>query len=203
MTTVIAVGRFFAALTARDVDLHSLDGSWFLVPAVLLGGVIATDRLTTRLGEPWAKALWGLATGSALIGWIAMGCAGLAAAALSAVLRGRALVPLPSAWLIAAMVVSVSVAIVLAMPVLVLSTGFLLRRCAFRAAGSWPPTFLTAVFSFGALQAGGVLHAPMRAAIGQGAAHATLVFWAVTAGWNVMRAWRRGTDASAASSLSR
>ncbi len=230
ITAVIAVGRFIAALTTRDVDLHALDGSWFLVPAVLLGGAIATDRLATRLGGPSARVLWVFATGSALIGWagygvlaivalirirrhglggaprslwwIVMGCAGLAAAALSQVLRSRPLATLPSAWLSVAILLSVSVAIVLAVPVLALSTKFLLRQCTFRAAGSWPPTFSTAVLSFGALQAGEVLRAPILTLIGQGAAYATLVFWIVTAGWNVTRAWRlRGGDASASSSL--
>jgi hypothetical protein len=212
------------------LKLHALDGRWVLVPAVLLGGAIATARLAPRLGGSWARALWVLATGSALLGWagyavlaavafirirrhglggaprsgwwIAMGCGGLAAAALGQMLRGPSLAPLPRACLSAAMLVSVSVAIVVAVPIVALSAGFLLRRCAFRAASPWPPTFSTAVLSFGAMQAGAVWRAPMLTAIGQGAAYAALIFWIVTAVWNVARAWRgRGDNASAPSSL--
>ena len=216
LTAVIAVGRFGGSLAVWGADLHSIDGTWFLAPAVLLGAAIATDRLAVQVEGQWVGALRVLAAGSAVLGWfgywvlavlaglrirrhglgtgalapwwIAMGCAGLAAAALGEVLHSRPLW-LPALWLADATALSVSAAILLSVPVLLLSARFLLLHCGFRTAGSWPPTFSTAVFAFGALQAGRVLHMPLLSTLGVGAAYATLLFWCVTAGWNLKCAY--------------
>ncbi len=212
LTAVFAVGRFAGSLAVRGVDLRSLDGTWFLVPAVLLGAALATDHLAVQVEGPWVDALRGLAAGSAVLGgfgywviavfaglrirrhglgtgplapwWIAMGCAGLAAAALGQVLRSRP-PGLPAQWLADATAMSVSAAILLSVPVLLVSARFLLLTCGLRTAGSWPPTFSTAVFASGALQAGRVLHMPLLNTLGVGAAYATLLFWCVTAAWNL------------------
>ena len=219
LTAMIAVGRFGGSLAVRGVELHSLDGTWFLVPAVLLGAAIATDRLTAQVGGQWIDALQVLTAGSAVLGWfgywlvavlaglriwrhglgsgalapwwIAMGCAGLAAAALGQVLHSRPQ-GLPAQWLADATAMSVSAAILLSVPVLLLSARFLLLKCEFRTAASWPPTFSTAVFAFGALQAGRVLHVLLLSTLGVGAAYATLLFWCVTAGWNLKCAYTTG-----------
>lgn len=212
LTALIAVARFGGSLAVRGIDLHQLDGTWFLVPAVLLGAAIATDRLAAQVEGQWVDALRVLAAGSAVLGWfgywvlavlaglrirrhglgtgalapwwIAMGCAGLAAAALGQVLHNRPQ-GLPAQWLTDGTAMSVSAAILLSVPVLLLSARFLLLQCGFRAAAAWPPTFSTAVFAFGALQAGQVLHMTLLSTLGVGAAYATLLFWCVTAVWNL------------------
>ncbi len=216
LTTVIAISRFAGSLAVRGVDLRALDGSWFLVPAVLLGAAIATDRLAAQLAGHWSGILERFAAGSALIGWclywilavlagvrirrhglgvgaqapwwIAMGCAGLAAAALGQVLQSGP-PRVPAQWLTDATAMSMGAAILLSVPVVLLSGRFLLRRCGFRGTGAWPPTFSTAVFAFGAEQTGRVLHAPALSSLGLDAAYATLVFWCVTAGWNLKLAY--------------
>ncbi len=220
VTTAIAVSRFTWSLTVQGLDLYSLDGTWFLVPAVLLGTAIATDRLAAQLAQRWCKALCLLADASVAIGWvgywalavlaglrvwrnglvgaarapwwIAMGCAGLAAAALGQVLQHRP-PGFPAQWLADAIVMSVCAAILLSVPIVLLSVRFLLRQCGFQGAGSWPPTFSTAVFAFGALQSARVLHAPALSALGFGAAYATMLFWFVTTGWNVKTAYSAWT----------
>lgn len=226
VSTVMAVSRFAWSLAVRGLDLCSLDGTWFLVPAVLLGAAIATDRLAVQLVQRWSEALrlladasvgfgwfgyWALAALAGvrvwrhgLVGaarapwWIAMGCAGLAAAALGQVLQNR---PhgLPEQWLADAIVMSVSAAILLSVPVVLLSVRFLLWQRRLRGAGSWPPTFSTAVFAFGALQGARVLHASALGALGSGAAYATLLFWCMTTAWNLKiaySAWSVGARGS-------
>ena len=222
-TSVMAIGRFAWSLAARGFDLHRLDGAWFLVPAALFGAGIATDRVAAQLAGHWPDALRELAAGSVVIGafgywvlivlaglrirrhglgspprvswWIAMGCAGLGAAALGQVLQQRPRA-VPAQWLLDATALSMGVAMLLSVPVLLLSARFVLRQCRFRATASWPPTFSTAVLAFGAFQAGGVLHVPALGTLGLGAADATLLFWSVTAGWNLRCAYRaRATGA--------
>ncbi|MGC8519535.1 MAG: hypothetical protein ACP5P4_13600 [Steroidobacteraceae bacterium] len=226
VTSVIAVGRFTGSLAARGFDLHRLDGTWFLVPAVLFGAGIATDRLAAQLAGHWFDALRLLAAGSTFIGafgywmlivlaglrirlhglgdparvswWIAMGCAGLGAAALGQVLQQRPSA-VPAQWLLDATAMSLGAALLLCVPVLLLSAWFLLRQCEFRATASWPPTFSTAVLALGAFQAGRVLHLPALGILGLGAAEATLIFWSVTVGWNLRcaySAWSTGAHRS-------
>ena len=216
-TAVMAVGRFTWSLAARGFDLHRLDGAWFLVPAALFGAGIATDRVAAQLPGHWPDVLRLLAAGSTVIGafgywgllvlaglrirrfglghcarapwWIAMGCAGLGAAALGQVLQQRPRA-LPAQWLLDATAMSIGAAMLLSVPVLLLSVRLLLRQCGFRAAAPWPPTFSTAVLAFGAFQAGRVLHVPALGTLGLGAADATLLFWSLTAGWNLRCAYR-------------
>lgn len=212
LLTVICVVRFLWALMARGLVLYTVDGAWFLVPAALLGTAIATDA-TAGLMMGWGvAALAVLADAAALLGslgywavaiiaylrvrrfglngvsqapwWIAMGCAGLAAAAF-----GRALaapfVPLPLQSVVADVVVVTDiVAVLLGLPVLLGSVVFLLRRCRFHAHAVWTPTFSTAVFALGCFEAGDLLHSSAFRALGLGAGYATLAFWAVTTVWN-------------------
>ncbi len=226
VTTVMAVGRFTWSLATRGLDLHSFDGTWFLVPATFLGVAIATGRMASALAGYWPDPMRRLAAASTVIGalgywaffvlaglrirryglahvarvswWIAMGCAGLGAAALGQVLQQRPRV-LPAQWLADATVMSIGAALLLSVPVLLLSAWFLLRESGFRAMAPWPPTFSTSVFALGALQAGQVLHASVLSTLGVGAADATLVLWSATAGWNlkcVYTAWSIGARRS-------
>lgn len=213
--TLVCGGRCMWSLTSRGLALRAFDGAWFLVPAAFLGAVIATDAVAQRTTGRAAIFLVVLALAGALLGWlgywvvawvtlvrvrryglggvpqapwwIAMGCAGLAAAALGQVLAGPGSgLPL-RAFLTHAMVVTDVFAMILCVPVLACSTAFLLRRCQFRASAPWPPTFSTAVFALGCLEAGDVLRSPTLRVIGLGAAYVTLVFWAVTMAWNAGR----------------
>ncbi|HEX7326846.1 MAG TPA: hypothetical protein VF292_16070 [Rhodanobacteraceae bacterium] len=213
---VVCVGRFAWALAFRRTPLRSLGGAWFLVPAALLGAGIAADAVARLAAGSTAAILAALALAATLCGWlgywavagvalarvwrfrlggvpqapwwIAMGCAGLAAAALGGAVR----VPAGDAWLQqafgGALVLTIVVAIILCVPVLVGSVTFLARHCRFRAAAAWPPTFSTAVFALGCLESATVLHAPALRLLGLGAGYATLVFWAVTMAWNTGRA---------------
>ncbi|MGH8192170.1 MAG: hypothetical protein ACREP2_12060 [Rhodanobacteraceae bacterium] len=213
LLTLVCVGRFVWSLATRGLSLRKLDGAWFLVPAAVLGAAIATDGVAGRVPAQGAAALAGLALAGALLGWlgywavalaalfrvrrfglggvpqapwwIAMGCAGLAAAALGRVVQGPGSGWLLQAFLARAMVVTAVVAAVLCVPVLVYGGAFLLRRCRFRALAPWPPTFSAAVFALGCLETGEALRIPAFRILGLGAGYATLVFWAVTMAWNV------------------
>jgi tellurite resistance protein TehA-like permease len=217
LTTLSCIGRFGGSLAARGFSLKSLDGTWFLVPAVLLGTGIATEAMIPHCAPRWAGVLAAAALSGVLLGWavycmlavtalarlyrhgldgaplapwwIAMGCAGLAAAALGRVLEGEALGSPLRTFLSAAAVSSADVAVVLCVPVLVGGTWFLLRRCRYRAAAAWPPTFSTAAFALGCLQAGAVAPSQALRTLGIAAGDATLLFWAVTSGWNVKCAY--------------
>lgn len=206
--TLACVGRFLWALSTRGLRLQTLDGAWFLVPAALLGAGMATSGIIRPIPTAWNL----LAFGGVLAGWvgywavallalirvrrfgvggvaqapwwIAMGCAGLAAAALGHVLHGDMPGPALHDRLTMAMAATVAFAVVLCVPVVVASARFLLCDCHFRGAAAWPPTFSTAVFAFGCLQAGAVLSSPAFRLLGFAAGCATLVFWAVTSGWN-------------------
>lgn len=220
LLTLVCVGRFVWSLSSHGFVLQMLDGTWFLVPAALLGAGMATDAIPVVLrGGAAAPIVAGLALAGTLLGWlgywavacaalarilrfglggvpqapwwIGMGCAGLAAAALGRTLKSRD----PALWLQPflrnAMAVNDVVAIALCVPVLVLSAAFLLRRCRFHAPASWPPTFSTAVFALGCFESGDVLHSPTLQMIGLGAGYATLLFWAVTILWNAGRTCSR------------
>lgn len=212
LLTVACVGRFVWSLVLCDVPLQTLGGAWFLVPAALLGAGMAADAIALRVSGNATSVLEALALAAALAGWlgylavawaamvrvwryglggvpqapwwIAMGCAGLAAAAL-----GGAQAPYAGeVWIQEsirqAMAGTVAAAIVLCVPILVGGTVFLLHRCRYRAPAAWPPTFSTAVFALGCLGSGHVLHSPPLRLLGVGAGYATLVFWTVTSVWN-------------------
>ena len=228
--TIVCLGRFLWSLVVCDCTLRMVGGAWFLVPAALLGAAIATDALAGFAPEAGATMLAALALAGALLGWagywvvalaalvrvwrfglvgvpqapwwIAMGCAGLAAAALGRVLKAPGSGWALHAFLVQAMVVTCIFAAILCVPVLVCSAAFLLRRCRFRAPAPWPPTFSTAVFALGCLETGDILQSPAFRSLGLAAGYATLLFWLVTMVWNVGhmgidrfgdRAW--GTDA--------
>lgn len=213
LLTLVCSARFALALAKYRFDLAAVDGAWFLVPAAALGSALTTLQLAPLLAGGWELALQWLAVVAAIIGslgyvavaavaavrlwrlgmqgvpkspwWIAMGCAGLAAAALGGVVEAS--VPGVAAWhatLVLALLGLETLAVALCIPVLVGSVWFLLYECRFRAAAAWPPTFSTAVFALGGLWAGEVLRSPVLHAIGLIAGLVTLVFWVVTAVWN-------------------
>lgn len=202
LLTVLCVVRFVWSLASRQASLHKLDGAWFLVPAALLGAGIAADAVARLESGNVASILAVLALVAVLCGWlgywavacvalvrvrrfglggvpqapwwISMGCAGLAAAALGVALQAPVAAGGWQAFLTDALVVTVIVAIVLCVPVLIGSAGFMLRRCRYRGFAAWPPTFSTAVFALGCLEAGMVLKSPMLHMLGIGAGYATL-----------------------------
>lgn len=222
--TLLCVDRFIASLAVHGLELSAVDGSWFLVPAALLGTGIATGKAAAQLALPPALMLASLAFTAALLGgtgywlvaaaaglrllrfglrgaprapwWISMGCAGLAAAALARLLANPVLSGLAHTFLSAAVAIAAVTAIALFVPMAAGGLLFLLTTCRFRAKAPWPPTFSTAVFALGCLQAAKVLHSHPLHWLGLAASAATLLFWAVTAGWNtVFRPLRTNTSA--------
>lgn len=223
LLTCVCVARFVWAVAKYRVELPAVDGAWFLVPAAALGSALATLQLTSLLVGDWVVPLQWLALVAGALGalgyvavavvaavrvsrfglrcvpqapwWIAMGCAGLAAAALGAVVDastpGAAMFHMPFVIAMSALEVF---AIALWVPVVILGVRFLACTCRFRAAAPWPPTFSTAVFALGGLWAGKVFHSQVFHGIGVVAGVATLAFWLVTVVWNVgvwVRRWRR------------
>ncbi len=213
LATVLCIGRFAVSLFRVKPVLRHLDGAWFLVPATLLGAAVATTTLslhTTSNFQPqlirlaviaasaglinyWIVAgaatvrilRYGLGDDRAVLWWIAMGCAGLAAAAIASVLQAPHAGPVGlHQALSAAMAVTLALAAVLLVPVLIGSVNFLSRCCHFRDKAAWPPTFSTAVFALGCLGTGAVLHLEGVRAVGRYAAIATLVMWTATVLWN-------------------
>lgn len=220
LLTCACIGRFAWALAKYRVDLAAVDGAWFLVPAAALGSAMATLQLAPSLAGGWTLPLQWLALVAAILGslgyvavavvaaarvsrfglrgvpqtpwWIAMGCAGLAAAALGAAVDAAIPgAPALRTTLVVAMSALEVFAVMLCVPVLVGSLRFLLRACRFRAAAAWPPTFSTAVFALGGLWTGKVLQSPVFHTIGLAAGFATLGFWAVTVAWNASEWMRR------------
>ncbi|MGH7109267.1 MAG: hypothetical protein ACREFK_02445 [Stellaceae bacterium] len=219
LLAIVCVGRFLWSLASRGLALETIDGAWFLVPAALLGAAIATEDVAALVASRGVSVLALLALGGALLGWsgywavavvafvrvrrfgfggvpqapwwIAMGCAGLAAAALGRVLDGLPPWPALRTFLITTTTATDICAIALLVPVVAGGVRFLLWHCRFRAAAPWPPTFSTAVFALGCLQTGQVLQSPAFRLLGLGAGFATLAFWAVTASWNVKGLMRR------------
>lgn len=213
LTTVLYIGRFVVSVFRVKTVLRHLDGAWFLVPAALLGAAVATTTLSLHTGFSLQSSLMRLAIIAATAGlvgywivaaaaavrilrhglgdertvmwWIGMGCAGLAAAAISSVLQAPPVGPAAlDEALSTAMSTTLVVAVALLVPVLIGSVNFLGRRCHFRDKAAWPPTFSTAVFALGCLGTGTALHLEEVRAFGRYAAIATLVMWAVTALWN-------------------
>lgn len=212
--TLLCLDRFIASLAVHGLELKAVDGSWFLVPAALLGTGIATGKAAAQLATPPALMLASLAFTAALLGgagywlvaaaaglrllrfglrgapqalwWISMGCAGLAAAALAQLLAHPVLSGLVHTCLSAAVAIAAITAIALFVPVAAGSLLFLFTTCRFRAKAPWPPTFSTAVCALGCLQAAKVLHSHPLHWVGLTASAATLLFWGVTAGWNAV-----------------
>lgn len=145
LLTIVCVGRFLWSLASRGLAPETIDGAWFLVPAALLGAATATEDVAALVASRGASVLALLALGGALLGWfgywvvavvafvrarrfglggvpqapwwIAMRCAGLAAAALGGVLDGAPPWPALRAFLIAATTVTDICAVALLIPV--------------------------------------------------------------------------------------
>lgn len=212
LLAILCVARFLWSLVVYRQALHTMDGTWFLVPAALLGTTVAAESVASQATDWQVPALHWLALVMAIAGWlgystvvavaairtwrfglggvpqppwwIAMGCAGLAAAALGHVLDTPITDSTMDAALVAAMFATNVCAALLCPPLVVCGVDFLLRRCRFRAGAAWPPTFSTAVFALGCLGTGAALPSTFFRYLGLAAGFATLAFWAVTAGWN-------------------
>lgn len=213
LMTIACFGRFVWPLASHGLALKLLDGTWFLVPAALLGDGIATAGVSAQVPAHGQSVLALIALGSVLLGsaaywtlaaialarvrrhglggarlapwWIAMGCAGLAAAAMGRMLQDHTLAPLFRVPLADVAITTAGFAAVLCIPTLSWGIWFLFRHCRFRAAAAWPPAFSTAVFALGFLQIGEVLRlSPFRFA-GVGVAYTALGFWTATSCWNL------------------
>ncbi|TAN04111.1 MAG: hypothetical protein EPN36_09925 [Rhodanobacteraceae bacterium] len=219
IATLVCVARCTAAWIIRPDTWQDVEGAWFLVPAAALGATVATVDAVPSTPVEWHVALDMLALVAGILGWfgywiiavtaarrihrrgfgstprapwwIAMGCAGLAAAALGRLLDAT---PSPPAAQLALKVGSLVVAItavVLMIPVAILGARFLLRDCQFRERAAWPPTFSTAVFALGCLAAGSAWDSNTFRVLGLAGGFATLGLWAVTLCWNLSRELRR------------
>lgn len=118
-------------------------------------------------------------------GSIAMGCAGLATATIAnvlqavdvcwlAALRTPPEVAVAVIFALTAMAVMFALALVLLIPIVILSVDFLCRRCRFVNHASWPPTFSTAVFAMGGLGLGTILNSDSVITLGRTAGWVTL-----------------------------
>lgn len=217
LITVLCVLRFVVALAVHGAALSDVDGTWFLVPAALLGAAVAAAELVPVLPASAASGLVLLAWLGAVLGWvgywlvaaaaavrvarirladvphaswwIAMGCAGLAAGALGAAARaGMGGPPWLNMSVRYAVGATQAVAIALLVPVLLFSLRFLCWRCRWCGRAAWPPTFSTAVFALGALHTGALLGLPWMTKVGQVAAAATVVLWLISGLWNIVMA---------------
>lgn len=215
----VCIGRFELAVFRHPRHVTDVDGAWFLVPAVPLGLAIATaDVAAHATGMPHAAFVW-LALVAGVVGWIsywlvaaaagrrvykhglglpprapwwiAMGCAGLAAAALGKVLDTTAWPSTLQTPATFGILIAAFSALALMLPVTALSLRFLLRDCRCRNAAAWPPTFSTAVFALGCLAAGVTRHVAWWHGLGLAGGYATLMLWAATLGWNISRRLRR------------
>lgn len=215
ITVLACLGHFAVALSVCRWTTTDVDGTWFLVPAAALGAAVATADTASLASGEWPVVMRWLALAAAVSGWfgywavtalaarklrltglgptprapwwIAMGCAGLAAAALGNMVQATAWPPALGTALTVALMVTAIAAIVLMIPVTVLSIHFLLRKCRFRNHAAWPPTFSTAVFALGCLAAGTVWHSAGLLWLGVCGGFATLGLWAATMLWNVLR----------------
>lgn len=216
LATLVGVGRFIGALHGMKPRLETIDGQWFLVPAALLGAAVATiaalPPAAIPLHDPLAETAiiaaiaglagyWLILAGAGLRvlyhglrnspgapWWIAMGCAGLAAAATSSVLQSGADAGLPVTLhdpLETATIATLLMSLVLAIPVVLLSLDFLFRRCHFANRTHWPPTFSTAVLAMGALGVGTLLGCNASTTLGIIAGWATLALWLTSSAWDV------------------
>lgn len=223
LTVLFCSGRFAAALAKYGGRLRDVDGAWFLAPAAALGLTIANVDALPAAGIAMRAVLTQAALAAGAVGWlsywvvaavaarrvsrfglgprsrapwwIASGCAGLAAAAVDALAHAQA-GPLPVFKI--ALGMAVAAAVVLMVPVLVLSLVAVVRGGGFRAPVSWTPTFSTVVFAMGCLAAGTAFHSRSFAVLGAIASMATLALWAATMGrntaWMVARRYARRAD---------
>jgi hypothetical protein len=213
LSLLVLVFRFVASVITGGKGLAALDGSWFLAPAVLLGGAIAAvasiphvagaEQAVLRglavvaavggLAGYWAFLAWaigrvsrhGLGKGRVLW-WISAGCGGLAAAATAKVLG----VP-GGHWAVAfagglrtAMAITLIMAAILLVPIVVQSARFLARKRPVIRNVPWPPAFSSSVMALGTIGTGVALPMPVIITAGKGAGIAALIIWTVTACWN-------------------
>lgn len=205
--------RFIKSLKSSDVALKTIGGAWFLVPAGLLGVAMATLDFNNKILPATNFVVYNVAALAALLGWILflifsgyaslrvlkfglqdsgevfwwiwMGCAGLSVAAF-----GNFVSPIltDGLWVNAlfyGLATAASlIAIILCVPVYIKSVLFLFTKCSFKDAASWPPTFSSAVFCFGMLEAAQLFSSMFFYWIGFASGILTLVFWVVTMLWN-------------------
>lgn len=161
--------------TRTDLGWLALVGCDLGVAAYTIVLGLATVRVCRKsLGGPH-RAPW----------WISAGCAGLAAAAVGQVSR-VAPVNIPSAVAAAPGFAATAVTLwiaasVLLVPVVALSVAYLTGWRRPEGSPPWPPTFSTAVYALGAIQAGRLGHLHFVGTVGVDAGLATVALWLVTA----------------------
>jgi hypothetical protein len=221
VSAAVFTGGFVASAVAGGRELAALDGSWFLAPAVLLGGSVAAGACVPDAAAAGQALLRGLAVTAAVSGlagywavmavaaarvsrhglggtrpvlwWISAGCGGLAAAAAAKALGAPdgRWAAAPASALRAAAAVTLLVAALVLVPVIVQSIRFLIRKRPVLRPVPWPPAFSSGVIALGAIDTGAVLHLPPITVAGKAAGIATLVLWAVTMSWNAAVLGRR------------
>ncbi len=199
----------FGSLTMRYAGsgsrMPAFDGTWFLAPAALLAGAIATASILPS--HPWLPlaactlGVFGYLTmlviaaahlrrvgipkpGTPRVSWwVGAGCAGLAAAAIGRTAPQAAdhtTMPIAAA----AVVVLWAIGSALLIPVLAASVHHLHTTRGQRGIPPWPPTFSMGVYALGASHAGR-LSLPAATILADAAAACTLLFWAYTIGPHV------------------
>lgn len=215
VTTVVVAARL--AATVRP-QLRDVDGSWFLAPAAALGAALATGAAIDSVPlHPVARcaALIAAAIGVvsylaviALAGlhlarhglrgapkapwWISAGCGGLAAATTGQVAdTGPVRIPAEG---VQALVVGLWVVACLALiPIVVASTTHLVRIRRPHGKPPWPPTFSTAVFALGTLEAARWSGSSALEQMGRIAGWVTVALWCATVVLLVWHAMTRGS----------
>ncbi len=202
LATVAVFARLAAAMRPR---LRDVDGSWFLAPAALLGDALAVSAVGTALPlqqiARWAALIAAaIGIGSYLVvfalagarlarhglrgapqapWWISAGCGGLGAATAGRVAdAGPVRIPAEG---VESVVVGLWILACLALiPVVVASVAHLLRRRRPYGKPPWPPTFSTAVFALGTLEAARWCESSAVHQVGRVAGWATVALWCLT-----------------------
>jgi hypothetical protein len=212
--SLLVVGfRFVASVITAGQRLAALVGSWFLAPAVLLGGSIAAVAAVPHVSGAWQSVLRGLAVVAVIGGlvgylavlagaivrvsryglgkgrvlwWISAGCGGLAAAAVAKVLGvpGGHWAAAFADGLQTAMAVTLIIAAILLVPIAVQSGRYLIGKRPVMRNIPWPPAFSSCVLALGTIGAGASFHLPLITAIGKGVGIAALILWTITTCWN-------------------
>ncbi len=213
LTSVIVLCRLAATMRPH---LRDVDGSWFLAPAAALGDALGLCSLTaTGPLSPAARWAAQLATVIGILSylvvlalaaaritrhglrgsakapwWISAGCGGLAAATAGRV-AGAGPVHLP-VDVVEDIVVALWIVACLAMiPVVMVSLEHLLRARRSHRRPPWPPTFSTAVFALGTLEAARWAESTALEQAGRVAGWTTVALWCGTVVLAVRRRLRR------------
>ncbi len=214
LTSVTVLARLAATTRPR---LHDVAGSWFLAPAAALGDALAVYAVAPsgRAGSiaGWAGLLagacgivaylvvvalatarilrYGLRGAAKAPWWISAGCGGLAAATAGRVADAGP-IRIPGDGVQAVVVGLWLLACLALIPVVVVSLGHVLRGRGGRGRPPWPPTFSTAVFALGTLEAARWADSCALERAGRVAGWTTVALWCATVVLLIRHILRRG-----------